>query len=190
MSAPAAWAKIGGESPTGPKSAAPTFSDSKSCGPAGNSAQVTDQPSGFSRSSMVPRCLRKTRLTAPFWKAMRNTLSAARAPPPVVLHPAARANPVTTVRRVGPGMAELLLRRCGRSKSWAMRQEHGWHGAGPSYRQDRYEGLKWGNERTRSGGRGARRRLCAIGEAVSGDDRGIGSRALKVQQPSARERNP
>jgi hypothetical protein len=54
MSAPATCAKIGGASPTGPKSIAPTFSASSGGGYVGNSVHANSWPRGLSLSSGVP----------------------------------------------------------------------------------------------------------------------------------------
>jgi hypothetical protein len=55
---------------------APTFSASRSCGPAGNSVHATDQPSGFSFSSRRPFVFRRTSVPY-FWKPTRMVLSSA-----------------------------------------------------------------------------------------------------------------
>ena len=69
--APAAWAKMGGASPTSPKSIEPTFSASNCTGPAVNSVQVTFTPSGARRFSSVPRPFKMD--SQPFWWPMRST---------------------------------------------------------------------------------------------------------------------
>ncbi|MNU09103.1 hypothetical protein D3C72_2554830 [compost metagenome] len=64
--APAAWAKIGGASPTVPKSMLPTFKPSSSTGPAGNSVHFTPTPCSARRFSSVPRPFNKVRVPY-FW---------------------------------------------------------------------------------------------------------------------------
>ena len=63
--APAAWAKIGGASPTVPKSIEPTFRPSSNCGPAGNSVHFTVTPCSARRLSSVPNAL--TMVSVPYF---------------------------------------------------------------------------------------------------------------------------